>query len=113
MSKHEQRGLRAELAKPVGVAQPTAHGHPRAFELHIEEVVLHGFGPAARYEIGEAVQHELARLLAEQGIPHALTRDAEVARVNAGTLVISVDLDARGIGRQLAQSVYRSLRGDA
>ena len=34
--------------------------------LHIEELVLHGFAPGDRYRIGEAVQQELTRLFAEQ-----------------------------------------------
>lgn len=37
-------------------------------ELHIEQLVLHGFAPSDRYRIGAAIQQELARLLAQQGI---------------------------------------------
>ena len=40
---------------------------PYNIELHIEELVLHGFSPRDRDAIGEAVQRELTRLFVEQG----------------------------------------------
>ena len=42
---------------------------PGNIELHIEELVLNGFGPVDRYRIGVAVEVELARLFAEQSVP--------------------------------------------
>jgi hypothetical protein len=38
------------------------------FEIHIEELVLHGFEGADRYAIGEAVSAELRRLIAAGGL---------------------------------------------
>ena len=48
----------------------------KRIELHIEELVLHGFAPADRYRIGDTVQRELTRLLAEQGMPASLIQVA-------------------------------------
>ena len=45
---------------------------PGWIELHIEELVLHGFAPGDRHPIGDAVEHELIRLFAEQGLPSLL-----------------------------------------
>ncbi len=55
-------------------------------DLHIEELVLHGFSPGDRFRIGEAVELELTRLITEQGIPSSLSRDGEVARTDVALL---------------------------
>src|SRR3712207_3298477 len=61
---------------------------PVNIELHIEELVLHGFAPGDRYRIGEAVQRELARLFAEQGVPPSLVGGGEVAHLDGGSFAI-------------------------
>jgi len=38
-------------------------------ELHIEELVLHGFRSGDRFHIGDALERELVRLLGKQGLP--------------------------------------------
>ena len=53
---------------------------PYNIELHIEELVLHGFAPKDRYTIGEAVQRELSRLFAEQGVHSSLSRGSPPLR---------------------------------
>ena len=37
--------------------------------------MLHGFAPGDRYRIGDAVERELARLFAEQGVPPSLAQE--------------------------------------
>jgi hypothetical protein len=59
---------------------------PRSIELHIEELVLRGFAPGDRYWIGEAVEQELTRLLADRGVPESLARGGEIASVDGGAL---------------------------
>jgi len=54
---------------------------PKNIELHIEELVLHGLSPGDRYRIGEAVEQELTRLLADQGVPESLERGGEIGHV--------------------------------
>jgi hypothetical protein len=78
-------------------------------ELHIEELVLHGFAPADRYRIGEAIQSELARLLAEGGVPPALAQGSEIASLNGGAFTVALGAKAPAIGAQVAQSVYGGL----
>ena len=75
-------------------------------DLHIEQLVLHGFSPGDRYRIGEAVELELARLITEQGVPSSLRRDGELARMDGGTFNVSPNSRAEVIGGQVAQSVY-------
>jgi hypothetical protein len=78
-------------------------------ELHIDQLVLHGFRSGERHRIGAAVERELGRLLAEQGLP--LTKDAEVARMDGGTLKLSRNARAEVTGAEIARTVYGGLSG--
>ena len=89
--------------------EPT--GAWRTVALAIEELALHGFAPGDRYPIGEAVERELARLFAEQGVPVALTRSGEIARLDGGAFTVAPGAGAETVGAQVARAVYRSLGG--
>src|SRR5258708_7973370 len=56
--------------------------------LHIEELVLHGFAPGDRYTIADPVERELSRLLTEDfadpGYSSLLTSNTGPARLDAG-----------------------------
>jgi hypothetical protein len=79
-------------------------------ELHIQELILHGFAPADRYLIGEAVQRELARLFAEQGVPLSLSRGGEIALLHGVSFNVVPGAKAEAIGTQVAQSVYGGMK---
>ncbi len=78
-------------------------------ELHIEELVLHGFAPEDRYCIGEAVERELASLLKEQGMP-SLNSDLEIEDMNAGEIAIARGARPEATGAQIARAVYKGMR---
>ena len=69
---------------------------PARIELHIEELVLHGFAPGDRRPLGEAVERELTRLLGG-GAP------APPPRAQGGAV------DRTGL--QVAQAVYAQIGG--
>ena len=75
-------------------------------ELHIEQLVLHGFRPNDRYRIGKAVELELTRLFTEQGISYSMSKGGEFTRLDSGTFNIAPSSKAEAIGSQVAQSVY-------
>jgi hypothetical protein len=79
-------------------------------ELHIEQLVLHGFPPGDRYRISAAVEAELTRLFTEQGVPPSLAKYADSAQVNAGTFNILPGSKAETIGTQVAEALYGGLR---
>lgn len=81
-------------------------------ELHINELVLHGFPRGEQHRIGESVRQELLRQLSEQGVPDALTRQGNVSRLNAGSIRAGQGSKPETIGRQVAQVVYGSVAGD-
>jgi hypothetical protein len=78
-------------------------------ELQIEELVLHGFAPSDRYQIGAAVEGALAHLLAERGIPPALSQGGEINRLNGGAFTVAPGARPEAIGVQIAQAIYGGL----
>lgn len=80
-----------------------------AVELHIEELVLHGFAPQDRYRIGSAVEAELACLFTEQGVPSSLTRSGEMAHLDGGKFEVAPGSTAEAIGDQVARALYGGL----
>jgi hypothetical protein len=79
---------------------------PANIELHIEELVLHGFAPGDRYGIGEAVGPELQRLFAEQGASLQLAQGSEVAHLDGGAFEVPHGAKAEAVGAQIAQGIY-------
>jgi hypothetical protein len=77
--------------------------------LHIEELVLHGFAPAERHRIGDAVQRELARLFTEKQTPPGLTKDAAIDRLNGGTFLMSTAPRPEATGTQVGRAVFGGL----
>ena len=83
---------------------------PMNVELHIEELMLHGFAPGDRHRIGEAVERELQRLLAEQGAPDLLNGSVELERIDAGSFNLDENAKSATIGAQVAEAIYSGLR---
>lgn len=75
-------------------------------ELHIEELLLHGFGNVNRYRIGEALKCELTRLFTEQNVPSLLSRSGNFRRLDSGTFNVPSGSKPEAIGAQVAQSIY-------
>jgi hypothetical protein len=82
-------------------------------ELHIEELVLHGFQPADRYRIGAAVERELLRLITEQGLPGEHDEDLHLPHLNAGEFSMPSGVSSEAAGREIAHRVHASLSGSA
>lgn len=78
-------------------------------ELHIEELVLHGFAPEDQHRIGEAVERELESLLVEPGMP-SLNSDLEIGDMDAGEIALARGARPEAIGAQVARAVYRGMR---
>jgi hypothetical protein len=78
-------------------------------ELEIDELILDGFPPADRTRIEAALRRELTRLFAERGVPAALTRSGQLARLDGGRAEVSPSAGAETIGIRVAQTLYGSL----
>lgn len=82
---------------------------PATINLHIDHLILHGFPPGDRARLGRAVEQELARLLAEGGLPPVLAKGGTLARLDGGQFSIAAGAPVDQIGAQIAQVLYRSL----
>ncbi len=81
---------------------------PQAIELHIEELVLHGFEPHQRRAIAQAVEEALSGLLAERGLPPGWAEGAQIDRLDAGQFEVMPAAPPAAIGSEVAQALYAS-----
>jgi hypothetical protein len=77
-------------------------------ELHIEELVLHGFAPGDRHRIADAVQAELARRLGEVPVDAQARR---IAHLDAGAFQLPPRAPAAAVGSQVAGALHTALTG--
>jgi hypothetical protein len=80
-----------------------------SIELHIEELVLHGFSHSDRHRIAEALQGELTRLLADPTMHVSRTTPRETARMDGGSFRVAANSKPEAIGAQVAQSLHKGL----
>jgi hypothetical protein len=74
----------------------------RSVYVHIEELVLHGFPPLERHALRDAVERELAALVAAHGVPAA----------GAAGAVAAGSFDAASLGpADLAAGIAASVGG--
>jgi hypothetical protein len=80
---------------------------PANVNVHIEELVLHGFAPGDRHRVATALQAELTRLLAETGAPPAWSRNAEIPRLDAGAIDAAPSSRPETVGAHAARAIHR------
>jgi len=78
-------------------------------ELHIEELVLHGFPAGDRYRVGEALERELTRLFTERDVPSSISHNIEGGSMDAGSFNVAPGADAETIGIQIARALYEGM----
>lgn len=81
----------------------------RSLEIHIDELVLHGFSPFDKFRIGNAVQVELERLFAEGRIPDHFLNGGRTPLIKANSFQFSKTHNGALIGKQVANTIYTSL----
>jgi hypothetical protein len=79
---------------------------PARIELHVEELVLHGFAPGDKHRIADALQTELRQLLAQRGLPAGL---ASSAGGRAPDVKLSPREGPRAAGQRIAAAVHAAL----
>ena len=87
-----------------------AAAKPRAVEVHIEELVLHGFQPHERHRIAEAVERELAQLFSNQAPPKSIARETHRESVDGGAFRVAQGAKPEATGAQVARAVYGGLQ---
>lgn len=76
--------------------------------LHLERLILDGLDLPQRQrpQLQAAVEAELARLLAANGLPPAWRSGGAVPSVPGGTIQLTANRHPTHLGRQIAQAVY-------
>lgn len=82
---------------------------PAKIDLHIEELVLHGFASGDRHRIARAMGQELERLLDGQDLPAALAGGVELSHLDAGIFEITPGTRPEIIGARVARALYERL----
>ena len=81
--------------------------------LHIERLILDGVPLAhgQRPLVQAAVEAELARLLAGDGLTAQLQRGGALRNIPAGNIQLSSDGNPHALGQQIAHAVYQGIGG--
>jgi hypothetical protein len=74
-------------------------------ELHIEELVLHGFSPLQRHTIADALGSELAARLADRGV--AAKEEISIDRLDAGT--VALPRGPAATGRAIGEAIHSTV----
>jgi hypothetical protein len=80
--------------------------NPRAIEVHIEELVLHGFSPGTQRDVAEGLQNHLQTLLAQRGVPYAWRANPE--RIDADRIRMNSQSNPTLAGAQIAGAVFNT-----
>jgi len=80
-----------------------------SIHVHIDSVVLEGIPIMPQHQgpvLQAALEQELARLLAADGLSSSLTAGGAVPSVAGGTIRLTGESHPADLGRQIAQAVY-------
>ncbi|HEX2095733.1 MAG TPA: hypothetical protein VHG28_25265 [Longimicrobiaceae bacterium] len=80
-------------------------------ELSIERLILHGLDPTDGHGLRAAVEAELVRLIAEEGLPPRFAAGGEVARLPGGVFEVPAGAKPAEVAAQVARAVYSGMGG--
>ena len=113
MNRAEQRAQwigrhRGEGTGPLPLQGVSANRTGASLDVHIEEIVLHGFPVNHRHSIGDSTNQELTRLLSDKGLSSTLSQSAE--RIDAGKFQMDHEAGPHVVGSLVANAVYGGLK---
>lgn len=76
-------------------------------KIEINELVLHGFNYHDYKRIGNAIEHELSKLIAKRGLPKGFAINNEIPKQDAGSFSIK-NQNPRAVGFEVAKSVFNA-----
>ena len=79
-------------------------------ELHIEELVLHGFSTSDRYRIAEALKYELVGVISGGGVRQNLINGRAIAVLDGGSFQVGQGSKPETTGAQIARAVYGGMK---
>lgn len=85
----------------------------RIIEVHIDELVLHGFSPHDRHQIGDAVRMAIFNQLSESGLHGKLTEGGFTPYINAGTITLNATQKPAMIGSNIGDAIYKGFSNES
>jgi hypothetical protein len=82
---------------------------PLSIDVHIQELVLHGFPPSQRHAIAEAVERGLAQMLVLHDVPRSFHHQTYHEELHGGSFHVKAGSRPQTIGTSIARSIYKGL----
>ena len=83
---------------------------PETINLHIDRIVLDGFGQMDSGQLSLVIQKELHRLISDQGLHGSLNQSQSIKRVATEPISLTDSIRERSLGNKIAGSVYRGMK---
>jgi len=93
---------------PKREVRHTRSTNPRSIEVHIGQLVLHGFSHSDRRPIAESIERELRALLTQEEFSNPVS--LEVDQINAGSFQLENKRRRESAGANIARAIYGGLR---
>lgn len=75
--------------------------------VHVERLVLRGFGHEERHAVAAGLERELGRLLAEPGAADRMARLGHIAHLRPSRISVAADVGSHGMGVAAARAIDR------
>jgi hypothetical protein len=79
-------------------------------QIRIDELILEGLSVQDPTLIHRAVELELARLIAADGLPLHFNQNESIAQLDGGAYDVSPTAGSDSIGTQVAQAIYGGVK---
>lgn len=87
--------------------------NPDTIEITIQTLVLEGFLTSEKYTVGATLEAELARLIAQGGLPGLCRSGLSLSLIKAGVIPCLQSVRAGDFGINIAAQLYKTLnRGE-
>ena len=84
--------------------------HKQPVHIHINELILSGFGHLDRRQLSKTLSTELSRLISQKGVPQSINAAGYIARLNGGSFHVREKAGAQTIGTNLAKTLYGRIK---
>lgn len=105
-----QSSLIGPANQSPGFSSQSSNNLQHSVELHIEELVLHGFAAGDCRHIGDSFGTEMNRLFTDNDVSPSLIQGGEIALLNDLEFDLAASASPESIGIQIARVIFRSFR---
>ncbi|HTN47547.1 MAG TPA: hypothetical protein VL098_14445 [Flavipsychrobacter sp.] len=81
----------------------------QTIELYIDQIVLHGMEGRNRFEIGNAIEEELSRLLSQGNLPATFRSGGGIDILNGSSFQYNNSSRSNLVGEHIAGSIFQTM----